>query len=614
MTEVQEERHAPEEGRVRVDVRPGRVAQGTILSIGVHPEDPGRYDVEWRIEGPARLTERDVSIAILGQTTVATGPVEVSAEGDLTYIRATLDTAPLAPGAWTIGVRLSRTVDGERQSVYGHSDIEIVPRVLAPGDDVTVTMRRAEVPPTRDQVLWTVIRNSTERIGFANYSRFMDKVMCGLWGDGLDDGDGPAHLTPRERAEFQRVNRRMRLPFPHVEPYRLLKVATEVFLMLHCGVEPDFDAMDLAAESRRFGRRLQPGDLQRDWEEYLVRVYTGDDYDDVIKVIPYLELIRLKLQDVPVIGAGSGRDREAEACYGILARKLTRPCFMELIWTYWMSQARLPHTLAAVTWRFQNRTRRGGHDPLRNLEIDPLRGMADLLWGHAQDQQHQLTAERIAYECIHAYGISPSHVHPRPVRAADSRSRFMDAFHHLLALCAEFYKQDDNTTVIADGFPVLNALRETHLLLSKGTGNARTSIEFTSRMEGLMQQWMLGRPEMREFLPGRIMVAYPERWMDRVEAMKSLQGWDDTPVLLYRDLAVYGEQILLSIRYGAWAAVNDPEQAANFARANRPAIQSYGFAWAAVSEMEPAGPADGDVPVFGSQRRHALHNAIHNGH
>jgi hypothetical protein len=145
----------------------------------------------------------------------------------------------------------------------------------------------------------------------------------------------------------------------------------------------------------------------------------------------------------------------------------------------------------------------------------------------------------------------------------------MEAFHHLLALCAEFYKQDDNTTVVADGFPVLNALRETHLMITQGDHNAYGNTAWTARMEGLMQQWILGRPEMREFLPGRIMVAYPERWMDRVEAMKTLQGWDDTPVLLFRDLAAFGEQILLSVRFGAWAAVSDPEDAQRALTAGR---------------------------------------------
>ena len=46
--------------------------------------------------------------------------------------------------------------------------------------------------------------------------------------------------------------------------------------------------------------------------------------------------------------------------------------------------------------------------------------------------------------------------------------------------------------------------------------------------------------------------------MDRVDAMKKLQGWSDTSVLHFRNLAIFGEQLLLSIRYGDWSDVNDP--------------------------------------------------------
>ena len=103
-----------------------------------------------------------------------------------------------------------------------------------------------------------------------------------------------------------------------------------------------------------------------------------------------------------------------------------------------------------------------------------------------------------------------------------------------------------------------------------------------------MQQWLLARPEFREFLPTRIMVAYPEPWMDRVDAMKKLQGWTDISVLHFRDLAMFGEQILLSIRYGAWSTVHEPMQAANWARFWRPEMQGYIHAYRAVTGVDLA--------------------------
>jgi hypothetical protein len=109
---------------------------------------------------------------------------------------------------------------------------------------------------------------------------------------------------------------------------------------------------------------------------------------------------------------------------------------------------------------------------------------------------------------------------------------------------------------------VLNALKEVHLLLTEGAHNQFGDLPWTARHEMLMQQWILSRPEMRDFLASRTMVAHPETWMAPVDAMNKLQGWSDTSVLHFRDLGVFGEQLLLSIRFGAWTVVIEPEQAA----------------------------------------------------
>ena len=43
----------------------------------------------------------------------------------------------------------------------------------------------------------------------------------------------------------------------------------------------------------------------------------------------------------------------------------------------------------------------------------------------------------------------------------------------------------------------------------------------------------------------------------------------------FRDLAVFGEQLLLGIRYGAWIEGERPGQAANWVRYWRPELQGY---------------------------------------
>ncbi len=99
------------------------------------------------------------------------------------------------------------------------------------------------------------------------------------------------------------------------------------------------------------------------------------------------------------------------------------------------------------------------------------------------------------------------------------------------------------------------------------------------------------------------MVAYPEPWMDRVDAMKKLQGWTDVNVLHFRDLGVFGEQLLLSIRYGAGCDIHDPDQAKNWARFWRAEIQGYIHAYRAVTGVDVTIEVNATLPSVLLQQR-----------
>ncbi|WP_439380761.1 hypothetical protein [Amycolatopsis lexingtonensis] len=553
-------------------------AGGIVLLEAVLPAVPRTYDVSWTVTGPVVLTTEATRIALLGATSVAGDRVEVR-EGEHKLLRATLDTTPLAVGSWTVTLRLVpigiENTDDELSADAG--PIEVLQRPFAAGDDVAVTLKRAQVPPTEDQSLWVAIRNSTTAIGFENFSRFVDQVMC---------GDTPGQLSGRDRRALANVERRTALPFPNVNRYRLLKAATEVFLMVNCGVDRRvFDGVDVAEESRRLNRTVSKNDIEREFRDYLVQVDRGNG-GGTLDVLPYLGLIRLQLRDVAVTGKAND-DEDAEACFGILADKLVHPCFLELIWSFWTDEAGPLQALRAISWRFQNRAAGSPRrDPLATMDIDPLRPLNNLVWGWIQDEQHRLTMSRRAYEYDHAYGLELSTRQGPPVRGVDSRSRFLDAFHNLLSLCEVFYRCDDDTTVIADGFGMLNALKETHLLLTQGAHNQYGDLPWTARHEMLMAEWILARPELKDFLSTRTMVAYQEPWMDRVEAMNRLQHWTDVSVQHFRDLAVFGEQLLLSIRFAAWSVVINPENAAQWARYFRAEVKGYIYAYRAVSGVD----------------------------
>src|SRR6476646_1957962 len=122
----------------------------------------------------------------------------------------------------------------------------------------------------------------------------------------------------------------------------------------------------------------------------------------------------------------------------------------------------LVQTLNEIGLRFQNIQCRP-NNPLANLEIDPLRPLNNLLWGYVQDEQHRLTLPRRAYEYDHHYGLTLEGKAVPRLRPADSRSKFLDSFHNLLYLCSVFHRQDDDTTVVSDAFPILIALRDLHM-------------------------------------------------------------------------------------------------------------------------------------------------------
>ena len=128
-----------------------------------------------------------------------------------------------------------------------------------------------------------------------------------------------------------------------------------------------------------------------------------------LKTILYLELIREKLPDLrlkdsifdPTIDLPKG-------CYGILEYKLTNPCLLELIWSYWHEEGMLVQSMNAISlsvstehrlappimtrWRCLRSTRYG---PLNNL-----------IWGYIQDEQHRLSLLRRVYEYDHHYGMT----------------------------------------------------------------------------------------------------------------------------------------------------------------------------------------------------------------
>lgn len=441
-------------------------------------------------------------------------------------------------------------------------------------DIVSVSMREASRAETPDQLLWIVIRNRA--LDFNRYRAFMDLVMC-------------SDRTDLDLEKYRDYAEKQHLPFNRAASYSMLKAATEFYLMQECGLVPakvsDFGkpiSKDPVGDAQRTGRSSVAGvNVFKLRNEYL------DDLEgDGARALPYFKIIRQKLAELPL---KKEMELPFDSCYGILQSRLTNPPLLELIWSYWHEEGGLVQTLNALSLRFQNVRRGLDRDPLANLAIDPLRPLSNLIWGYIEDERNRLTINRRNLEYQYEYGISLIGKAVQNIPVAEHRTNFLRGFHELLRSTTEFYQQANFTTVIPDGFPILNHLREVHLMLAEGAHNQYGDLPWVARVEMLTQQWLLARPEVREFLGGRVMVPYTEPWMDRVDNMKQLQGWNPTNITHFRDLGVFGEQLLLSIRYGSW---NDPtlggQNAANWAHYWRAEIQRYIHAYKAVTGVDLA--------------------------
>src|SRR5215208_3097231 len=449
------------------------------------------------------------------------------------------------------------------------------------------SLTRADVVVTDDAALWGAIRNRTDAIRGDRYEEFITRVLCD------DDDPGRAVCLPEDQRGYPKTRgiggaisaKRSELLGAMagygVDAYNLLKYATQAFLLLETGVvirspryplnESEDEQGDIfEGEESRIGEVLTFEQSERRLEDFLGTL-NGP--------LPYLRRI------VAALGLRDTENR-SPFCEPALTHRFTCPSMLELIWSYWHEEGMLVQTMNAICMRFQNKRGPRERDPLANLEIDPLRPLNNLLWGFIQDEYNRLTIPRRAYEYDHHYGLKIVGKAVPELRSADSRSKFIEAFHNLLNRTAGFYREDADTTVIADGFSLLSSLREVHLLLAEGAHNQFGDLPWTSRAEMLMMQWMLGRTEIREFLRGRAMVPYSERWMGQVDTMKKLQGWSDTSITHFRNLAVYGEQILLSIRYGNWNDITDQDNAKTWARYWRPEIQGYIHAYLAATGVD----------------------------
>jgi hypothetical protein len=435
---------------------------------------------------------------------------------------------------------------GVRGNIGVHGDI---------GGHIRVTMERTDSRRTPDEALWSAIDERCEAIGFERYQAHIRRVF----------------ELPNMGAFQGEISRKLgELGARGVGAYRVLREVTELFVLLGCGPLADRKLSPGDAIANDFSPQLTQSrmEIEEGLRQYL---HNGE--------LPYIERV--------ISAAYPWLDLDGSGLDGLRRRMFRQPLFLELWHEMCLEHGMVMRTMDAVCARFQNIYNSGENDGLASYEISPLWPLGDLLWDWINHEPTRLNPMRRIQEYQHQYGQTVLGRDAIGFRAADVRTAFPRAFLNLLNLCEEFYKEDSQTTVIADAFPTLVALREVHQILAMGSGNAAQPLGFAARVETLMMQLMLAQPELRAFLHVREMVPYDEAWMGQVDAMKDLQGWQDQSISHYRDLAVYGERILLSIRLADWTAGHE-DNAKNWLRVHKNAIRRFAHAHRAISAAELA--------------------------
>ena len=439
------------------------------------------------------------------------------------------------------------------------------------GGDITVRLDRTPSEARPEGALWADILDRTDAIQFNRYHKFINHVLE-LEGEGGEIGEAVARRVRNHQFDYRGIG-----------GYEVLRLITEAFLLLECGVYID------PSEARLLDHSYSRHDIERRLREYLL-----DNHR-----LPYIQrVINAAFPEADVKVEGNR----------IITDGINAPLLIELWYVMCLEQGMLVQSIDAVTQRFQNIRGAGNRDPLANMEIDPLRRLNNFLHGWIRAEPERLTPPQRFSEYAHVYGLTPTGPAAAGIRPAETRADFLEAFHNFLYHCSVFYKEDSNTTIIADAYLILRDLQRLHLILAQGAGNECWGITWEARIETLMMQFMMARREMRDFLQSRAMVLYKAPWEAQVDAMKTLQGWNNGSITYWVDLAEYGEKLLLLARYHYWPGVDDDVAVKDIIRQAKPQVLGFISAYRAVTGFDLTNPdaIGATIPAIDMQSRVAL--------
>lgn len=265
--------------------------------------------------------------------------------------------------------------------------------------------------------------------------------------------------------------------------------------------------------------------------------------------------------------------------------------FVEHIYSYFLELGGVFETLDQVIRRFAPEARRPPAPQLNRFDVSPLQPVARLLWGYKEDRDNRTTRDQRRMEYLRQYGLDLD-PHTPAAEAFEHRSLFLQYFHTLLNVCAQYFQQLEQTTVNPSAFSVLAALRPLHMLLAEGAHNQYQFMTDKARVELIVVQDILSQDPVQRFLGAPANVPYPAPWMGAVDSMRRIMRRTDTSVTEFFNLALLGESILLTIRFGPFnPAFTDDLVAGGWAQALQPFIRQYIYSYRSVTGVDLAADA-----------------------
>ena len=288
--------------KIEINCQPTEIQEG--MQVTLTASAPAKIsDCKWRVKGPLgedvlkiQPLEPDVTDVIVWDTTGlpsghytihvkakvagrgSAGATESAGDIDVNVLPRSVssqDVERLAKGAKEFAQHLKYNLDSKMDNLTGEvSKVATGVGVLAnqasgSGQPLKVVLQRSATLQTPDQALWPAIRHHTEMIGFNRYSEFINRVLCVG-----SDQDGPLASGALDLGAPTLGERRDDLisrPTIHgVDAYELLRTATEVFLILECGIGIRHgELLNLAEEESRLGARPTLADITGRLQQYL---------------------------------------------------------------------------------------------------------------------------------------------------------------------------------------------------------------------------------------------------------------------------------------------------------------------------------------------------------